>query len=110
MTHASLKIAAVSGLVRRSLGFTQDVYQRMHSIGADLYVVRLDAEVYPALQFRPLEGHLGLIAGYAGAVAGSVRDQNYGENYPVEKARLAVLACHPSSSLRWGWCCCSFRE
>lgn len=81
-------LRAFGGIVRRSLSFNQDVYDRLRTLNTNLYVYRLVAKVYPSFRATPLRGHVGLIAGYENAFAGSVHDENFGSDYPIVHSEL----------------------
>lgn len=81
-------IKASTGVVHRSLRFHQDIYGRLRALDANLYVWRIDASVYPAFRPRELDGHVALVASYEGAFAGSVRDDDFGGEYPVAYSEL----------------------
>ncbi len=77
------------GLVRRSLDFSQDVYDRLRKLQTNLYVYRLDAAVYPSsFRLASLGGRVGLIAGYEGAFSGSVRDADFGADFTASHSEL----------------------
>jgi hypothetical protein len=81
-------LKASTGVVHRSLRFYQDVYDRLRALDANLYVYRLDASVYPAFRARSLDGQVALVAGFEAAFAGSVRDGDFGGEYPVAYSEL----------------------
>jgi hypothetical protein len=81
-------LKASMGVVRRSLRFYQDVYDRLRALDANLFVHRLDASVYPAFRVRGLDGQVALIGGFEAAFAGSVRDDDFGGEYPIAYSEL----------------------
>lgn len=81
-------LKASTGVVHRSLRFYQDVYDRLRALDANLYVYRLDASVYPSFRARGLDGHVALVAGVEAAYAGSVRDGDFGGEYPISYSEL----------------------
>jgi hypothetical protein len=77
------QLRAQTGIVHRALHFTQDVYDRLRTLQTNLYVVRVDASVYPTFEASVISGRLGLIGGFEAAFAGSVQDANFGHEYPA---------------------------
>lgn len=100
-----IQLGARAGVVRRSLEFTQDVYGRMRAINTNLYVYRFDAAVYPSFRLPALEGRVGLIAGYEGAFAGTVRDTDFGGDYDASLSELfgGVRVRHPVRKHAFGF-------
>jgi hypothetical protein len=82
--NAGMRLRAQLGLVRRSLSFTQDLYQRMRRQELTLPVYRLDGAVFPLLGVTPFGARVGLIAGYERAFGSSVRDSDFRESYEVD--------------------------
>jgi hypothetical protein len=83
-----VELRASTGIVHRSLRFYQDVYDRLRALNANLYVYRLDASVYPVFRAGALDGHVALVAGFEAAYAGSVRDEDFGGEYPIAYSEL----------------------
>jgi hypothetical protein len=83
-----VELQAKSGLVWRSLSFDQDIYDRLRTLHGSLVVYRFDAAVYPTLNWLPLQGHIGLIAGYEGTLTGSVQDHDFGKSFPIDHSEL----------------------
>jgi hypothetical protein len=75
-----------AGFVRRTLGYSDDLYSRLRSSSANAWVYRLRAAVYPFA--RPLKNRLGLIAGYESEFSGVVRDNAAGTDYAVTFSEL----------------------
>jgi len=86
--HTGVELRIQSGIVQRSLEFTQDVYHRMRTLNASAYVYRLDAAVYPSFRSLPLGGHVGLIASYEGTLGGRVDDTDFRLRYPISHSEL----------------------
>lgn len=84
----SVELGVRSGLIRRSLDFTQDIYGRMRALRASLYVYRIDAAVYPAFRAPGLTGRLGLIARYERSFGGTVRDADFGADFQAYHSEL----------------------
>jgi len=81
--NAGMRLRLQAGLVRRSLSFSQDLYQRMRRQEVMAPVYRLDGAVFPLLGIAPVGARVGLIAGYERAFGGSVRDSDFRESYDV---------------------------
>jgi hypothetical protein len=70
-----------AGFVRRTLGYSDDLYSRLRSPSANAWVYRLKAAVYPFA--KPVKNRLGLIAGYESEFSGVVRDNDAGTDFGV---------------------------
>ncbi len=79
--RSTVELHGRGGFVRRSLGFQQDLYNRLRSLQANLLVYRLDAAAYPAIGALPFGGNIGLIGGYERAFSGTVHDANFPDAY-----------------------------
>ena len=77
------QIRVQTGIVRRSLSFTQDVYHRMRTLQTNDYVVRADAAIYPTFAESAIGGRIGLIGGFEAAYAGTAHDANFDHDYSV---------------------------
>lgn len=81
---AGMRLRVQAGVVRRSLSFTQDLYQRMRQQALTLPAYRLDGAVFPLLGITPFGARVGLVAGYERAFGGSVQDRDFRASYDVE--------------------------
>jgi hypothetical protein len=76
------------GWVGHSLSYQQDIYNRLRTEEANVYVYRVDGEIYP---FRKALGeHLGIVASIESALSGTVDDADSGETYDVDYQDLNV--------------------
>jgi hypothetical protein len=75
-----------AGFVRRTLGYSDDLYGRLRAPSVNAWVYRLQAAVYPFA--RPVKNRIGLIAGYEGEFSGVVRDANAGTDFGVSFSEL----------------------
>jgi hypothetical protein len=75
-----------AGMVHRSLDFSDDIYQRLRTQTANIWVYQVSAEVYPFEQ--PVGDKLGIIASYQGVFSGNVKDSDFGGNFPVVFSEL----------------------
>lgn len=90
-----VRLRARGGLVHRTLDFSDDLYDRLRKQQANIWVYRVEGELYPFE--RPIGERLGLIASYESAFSGSVRDTDFSANYPVVFQEFfgGVRARHP---------------
>jgi hypothetical protein len=90
-----VRLGARGGLVYRSLDFSDDIYNRLRTQRANIWVYRARGELYPFE--RPIGERLGLIASYESVFSGNVRDADFGANFPVifQEAFGGVRARHP---------------
>jgi len=79
-------IGVRAGMVHRSLDFSDDIYQRLRTQTANIWVYQVSAEVYPFEQ--PVGDKLGIIASYQGVFSGNVKDSDFGGNFPVVFSEL----------------------
>jgi hypothetical protein len=86
--ETGVELQVQSGVVWRSFSFDQDIYDRLRTLHGSLVVYRFDAAVYPTFNWLPLQGHIGLIAGYEGTLTGSVHDSDFGKSFPIEHSEL----------------------
>jgi hypothetical protein len=75
-----------AGFVRRTLGYSDDLYGRLRAPSVNAWVYRLQAAVYPFA--RPVKNRIGLIAGYESEFSGVVRDANAGTDFGVTFSEL----------------------
>jgi hypothetical protein len=75
-----------AGFVRRTLGYSDDIYGRLRAPNANSWVYRLEAAVYPFA--RPVKNRIGLIAGYESEFSGVVRDNAAGTDFGVTFAEV----------------------
>lgn len=75
-----------AGFVRRTLGYSDDLYSRLRSPSANAWVYRLRAAVYPFA--RPVKNRIGLIAAYEAEFSGVVRDNAAGTDFGVTYSDL----------------------
>jgi hypothetical protein len=75
-----------AGMVHRSLDFSDDIYQRLRTQTANIWVYQVSAEVYPFEQ--PVGDKLGIIASYQGVFSGNVKDSDFGGSFPVVFSEL----------------------
>ncbi len=88
-------LRARGGLVRRTLDFSDDLYRRLRAQSANIWVYQVDGALYPFE--RPIGERLGLIASFEGVFSGSVRDTDFGNNFPVifQEVFGGLRARHP---------------
>jgi hypothetical protein len=79
-------IGVRAGIVHRSLDFSDDIYQRLRTQTANIWVYQVAAEVYPFEQ--PVGDKLGIIASYQGVFSGNVKDSDFGGSFPVVFSEL----------------------
>jgi hypothetical protein len=94
---AGMRLRGQLGLVRRSLSFSQDLYQRMRQQQLTTPVFRLDGAVFPLLGITPYGARVGLIASYERALGGSVHDSDFRASYDVDYTEwhAGVRVAHP---------------
>lgn len=80
------RLSARAGFMRRTLSYTDDLYNRLRTPTTNGWVYRLDAALYPFAQ--PLKDRLSLIGSYEGAVASTVRDERAGRDVGVNFTEL----------------------
>lgn len=78
---AVVRLRARGGWVRRSLDFSDDIYNRLRTQRANTWVYQVDGALYPF--DRPIGERLGIIASFESAFSGTVRDTDFGANFPV---------------------------
>ena len=98
-----VRLKARGGLVHRSLDFSDDIYNRLRTQRANIWVYQVQGELYPFE--RPIGERLGLIASYESVFSGNVRDADFGANFPVIFQELfgGVRARHPLGSHELGF-------
>jgi hypothetical protein len=75
-----------AGFVRRTLGYSDDLYSRLRAPSSNAWVYRLRAAVYPFA--RPVKNRIGLIAAYEAEFSGVVRDNAAGTDFGVTYSDL----------------------
>lgn len=93
--RTTVHLRAQGGMVRHSVNYVDDLYSRLRTQSANIWVYRLEGAAYPFA--RPIGERLGLIASYESVIAGSVRDADLGANFEVEFSELllGLRARHP---------------
>ncbi len=76
-----VRLRARGGVVRHSLSFSDDIYNRLRTQRANLWVYQVDGALYPFE--RPIGERFGLIASFESVFSGNVRDNNFGGVFPV---------------------------
>ena len=79
-------LAANAGYLRRSLEYTDDIYNRLRAPTTNGWVYRFEAGLNPFA--KPLKDRISLIASYEGALAGTVTDTKNNRNYGVKFSDL----------------------
>jgi hypothetical protein len=86
--HAVL--GAQAGFLRRSLAYSDDLYNRLRAPTTNGWVYRLDAAFYPFA--KPLKEQVALIASYEGALGGTVRDSRSNRDFGVKFSNIEAGA------------------
>jgi hypothetical protein len=82
----TVRLGLNAGFVRRTLGYSDDLYSRLRAPSANAWVYRLRAAVYPFA--RPVKNRIGLIAAYEAEFSGVVRDNAAGTDFGVTYSDL----------------------
>ncbi len=80
------RLSARAGWMRRSLSYTDDLYNRLRTPTTNGWVYRLDAALFPFA--RPLKDRLSLIGSYEAALAGTVQDDRVDRSFAVSFSEL----------------------
>ncbi len=75
-----------AGLVRRTLGYVDDIYGRLRAPSANSWVYHVQAAVFPFA--RPVKDRIALIASYESAFSGVVRDNTQETDFTVTFSEL----------------------
>jgi hypothetical protein len=75
-----------AGLVRRTLGYVDDIYGRLRAPSANSWVYHVEAAVFPFA--RPVKDRIALIASYESAFSGVVRDNTQETDFTVTFSEL----------------------
>lgn len=78
---AVVRLRARGGMVRHSLDFSDDIYNRLRTQRANIWVYQVDGALYPFE--RPIGERLGIIASFESVFSGSVRDNDFAATFPV---------------------------
>jgi hypothetical protein len=97
------EVRARGGVVHRTFSFSDDLYDRLRKQGTNTWVYQVEAELYPF--DHPVGDHLGIIASYEGTISGSVKDNDFGGNFPVifREFYAGVRARYPLASHQIGF-------
>jgi hypothetical protein len=79
-------LGARAGYLRRSLEYSDDLYNRLRAPTTNGWVYRFEAALNPFA--KPLKDRVSLIASYEGAISGTVQDTRNGRNYGVKFSDL----------------------
>ena len=92
-----MHLGVYTGVVSRTLDFSQDVYGRMRSLNSNAYVARADLALFPSFEFAPAAGRVGIVAGYEGTLSGTVRDTDFDLDYSAEHSEFyaGLRSRHP---------------
>jgi hypothetical protein len=90
-----VRLRGRGGVVRHSLDFSDDIYNRLRTQRANIWVYQVDGALYPFE--RPIGERLGLIASFESVFSGNVRDTDFSANFPVifQEMFAGVRARHP---------------
>ncbi|MEO8180771.1 MAG: hypothetical protein ABI895_18205 [Deltaproteobacteria bacterium] len=83
-------LGAQAGFLRRSLAYSDDLYNRLRAPTTNGWVYRLDAAFYPFA--KPLKEQVALIASYEGALGGTVRDSRNNRDFGVKFSNIEAGA------------------
>jgi hypothetical protein len=79
-------LGARAGYLRRSLEYSDDLYNRLRAPTTNGWVYRFEAQLNPFA--KPLKDRLSLIASYEGGLAGTVQDTRNNRNFGVKFSDL----------------------
>jgi hypothetical protein len=83
-------LGAHAGFLRRSLVYSDDLYNRLRAPTTNGWVYRFDAAFYPFAQ--PLKEQVALIASYEGSLGGTVRDARSNRDFGVKFSNIEAGA------------------
>lgn len=81
-TPPRIALGAHAGFLRRTLAYSDDLYNRLRAPTTNGWVYRIDAALNPFA--KPLKDKFSLVASYEAALAGTVRDTRNDRNFGVK--------------------------